>query len=230
MYKTKRYQDFTLANGEEVELEPNYSPAEWKEPTIVETKTHIVFGYLAHDEDCGNLLEDCDAMGVIHHHPRSRYGRRDSDYYEVMGLDQYGDQNLDTVLDLHFGEAAARYIEVVLRDADCGTLLDWADSEYERVEEDEYASDTVFIRNCLLDDVKAHGFNCQHYEILNAVLRDMFEDERFFPGDKDAVLLDLYEHSGCIWSVSGTGASSFWRGTSDGCRSRARASVSSSTS
>ena len=36
MYKTKRYQDFTLANGEDVELETEYSPADWIEPTIVE--------------------------------------------------------------------------------------------------------------------------------------------------------------------------------------------------
>ena len=89
MYKTKRYQDFTLANGEDVELETEYSPADWIEPTIVEVGNYIIFGYLSHDSDCMNPLEDCDAMGVIHHHPRSRYGRRDSDYYDILGLDIY---------------------------------------------------------------------------------------------------------------------------------------------
>ena len=93
--RTHQTQEFTLNNGEEVELEFEYTPADWKDPIVKQAGNYLIFGYLSHDDDCGNPLDDCDGMGKIHHHPRSRYGRRDSDYFEVLGLDSYGDLIVD---------------------------------------------------------------------------------------------------------------------------------------
>lgn len=95
--RTTQYEVFTKDDGEELELELPIPLNEWEAPEIelVETPHYIVLGYLAHDDSCSNPLEDCDAMGAIHHHPRSRYGSRDSDYYNVLGLDSYGDPLID---------------------------------------------------------------------------------------------------------------------------------------
>ena len=209
MYKTKRYQDFTLANGEEVELEPEYTPADWKEPTIVEVGNYIIFGYLSHDSDCMNPLEYSDCMGVIHHHPRSRYGRRDSDYYDILGLDSYGDPVIDedklqklwhdavmAVPLTAFGPEYPEELRQQLAREEVGDFTvreqcRWAWRHHTRQGDVEVESDEEF--DDLVEAVEEH----LDWSYNRAC------DDAWTGGDKDAVLLDLYDHSGCIWSVSG---------------------------
>ena len=94
---TTQYETFTTTDGEELELELPVRVESWEDPDvqIVETPHYVILGYLAHDNDCENPLESCDAIGEIHHHPRSRYGSRDSEYYDILGCDSYGDPRID---------------------------------------------------------------------------------------------------------------------------------------
>lgn len=115
------YESEKVPDGIDIELE--FTPEDYFPTLAVETDAGIKVAYVIRDECSPNPLEDCDGYGVIHHHPRSNYGRRDSEYYSVLGLDSYGD-----------------------------------------------------------------------------------EDEGLTP-NPDAIMLDLYEHGGCVWSIAGTGTS-----------------------
>ena len=204
-------QTFKREGGEEVELEAQYEPCDYHDPILKEAGDYIIFGYLSPDGDCSNPLEDCDGYGEIHHHPRSRYGKRNTDYFEILGLDTEGEKDLESVYVHHEKEARGRYIEAVLRDEDQQELLAWAEDNYERVEEDEANSNTVFMRNCLREDPDDSWWNsCQYWQTMDKVLEDMWGEDKFFPGNPDAVLLDLYDHSGQIWSISGGGTQCRW--------------------
>jgi hypothetical protein len=118
------YESDKVPDGIDLELE--FTPVDYFGTYATETETGIKVGYVIQDECAHNPLEDCDGFGIIHHHPRSRYGNRDTEYYSILGLDSYGD-----------------------------------------------------------------------------------EDEGLTP-NPDAIMLDLYEHSGCIWSIAGTGMNCRW--------------------
>lgn len=100
--RTTQYETFTRENGEELELELPISLEYWENPEVVvkATEAYVVLGYLAHDNSCENPLESCDAMGQIHHHPDSRYGSRNSDYYDILGCDSYGEPCNDNFHDI----------------------------------------------------------------------------------------------------------------------------------
>lgn len=220
--RTHQTQEFTLNNGEEVELEFEYTPADWEEPVIKQAGNYIIFGYLSHDDDCGNPLDDCDGMGKIHHHPRSRYGRRDSDYFEVLGLDSYGDPIVDEdkVQDLwrervmalplrhfHIADKAVRarirerwyqgrdyraQLREALANEEAGDYNMWQMCRYGEWSKLDLPSDLISDLAETLDDLV-------HWD-WDTIRRECAE-----PGDPDAVLLDLYDHSGVQWSVSGSG-------------------------
>lgn len=166
--------------------------------------------FTQYDEDCENPLDNCDGMGKIHHRPRSNYGRRDgNEYYAALGLNSYGDHNLDAIYDNHFAELSANYIERVLREVPILELTNWADENYERVEEDE-SSNTVFVRNCLKEDLKINLFRCEYANLLENSVEEMFDNPKYFPGNPFAFLLDVYEHSGRSYSLSGGGMQCRW--------------------
>ena len=183
--------------------------AEWHiNPT---NPNEAVLLFCQYDQYCENPLDDCDGMGKIHHHPRSSYGRsKDNEYYASLGVDSDGGKNLDDVLYNHEAVAVANYVEAVLRDEDLADLVAWTEEAmYERTEEDE-SSDTVFVRNCLKQDAQNNGADCRYYGTMADVLRGMFDDPRYFPGDPDAVLLDVYEHGQRAYSIAGHGMQCRW--------------------
>lgn len=106
MPNIRRHTHFTTVVdtplGNEVELELPVDLNDWENPdiTVRFTPNHIIVGYLAHDDSPPNPLDYSYGMGVIHHHPQSRYGRRDSDYYAALGCDSYGDPDA-VLLDLY---------------------------------------------------------------------------------------------------------------------------------
>ena len=65
--QTKYLQDFTLVNGDEIELEAGFAPSEHHDIIVQETDDLIVMGYIVHDDDCGNPLEDCYGVVVQTH-------------------------------------------------------------------------------------------------------------------------------------------------------------------
>jgi len=87
--RTHYIEDYTRKDGEHIELELEFEP--YGDVTVVEKDDKVIVGYLVLDPNCTNPLEDCDGIGAIHHHPKSWYGRHESKYYDILGLDSYGD-------------------------------------------------------------------------------------------------------------------------------------------
>lgn len=228
MRKTTTYtEDFTLANGDEVELELEFCADQCHDAiTVVETATHIVVGYLVQDDDCSNPLEDCDGIGSIHHHPRSRYGKRDDDgYSEALGLDSGGDPIIDeaklqklwsdSVMALHLKTFHIADRKIRKRIMENGSGLEYR------------AELRAALAEATVEDVPLLAYlQCawRYFEVPPDLRRDMaeiLEDLIKFdyaearkacaePGNPDTVLLDMYEHGGCVWSVSGTGMNCRW--------------------
>lgn len=80
---------------DDFDIELWLTPCDWMDMHTKLIEDKLVVAYLVHDDCPPNPLENCDGMGAIQHHPRSRYGSRDSDYYEILGLDSYGDLVID---------------------------------------------------------------------------------------------------------------------------------------
>lgn len=210
----------------DVELPVNLN--DWENPEIITrfTQNHIIVGYLAHDDCPSNPLEHCDGMGKIHHHPRSQYGRRDSDYYEVLGLDSDGDPVIDedkmqmlwrdkvlALPDEVFTpykpddetidpEAFAQELRLQLANEPAGdyTFWDMADGAFRyNVRNGDWELDRDEIASLAeeLEDYICWGW-------------DEIRRECWVGADPDAVLLDLYDHSGVVWSVSGGGMQCQW--------------------
>lgn len=227
---TKRLNDFTFANGDEIELELGFKPSDYHDVIVQETDDLIVMGYLVHDDDCSNPLEDCCAIGTIHHHPRSNYGKRGDDgYYEALALDSYGEPIIDEdkVQKVWHDKVMALPLELF-------TLPEkfFADDEAQRawriLNRDV---DAALLRQDLagegVDDVPILTY-CRYAwrshdlpDLLEEELSECIEDALAWnyegacedchkEGDPDAVLLDLYDHSGLHWSLSGGGMNCQW--------------------
>ena len=210
-----------LPNGNEVELP--VTPTDWLKDDIEVVEKpdgNYLVGYLVHDDDCMNPLDDGDGMGDVHHHPRSHYGSRDSDYYEALGLDSHGDAQYDEdkLQEMWHAKVMALslqdfYISPELREhcsaEDLQNLLAdepivgdhsfWANadsawgSDLQDADKDEY--------HALIDQVEDELSDWNYEAAL---------EECRVPGDKYAVLLDVYDHSGRSYSVSGSGTQCRW--------------------
>lgn len=215
--KTKTYSR-TVAEVPDVG-DLDISPFSNLDESVFEPEFHInqanpneaVLLFTQHDEYTENPLDECDGLGKIHHHPRSNYGKRDDNgYYDALGLNSYGDKNLDAIFDRHFAVVCATYQDNVLSNLDKADLVAWADECYEHVEEDEVNDDTCFVRSALTSDLKEYGFNCRYGDNLVEVLGQLFDNPKYFPGDNCVQLLDVYDHGMRSYSLSGSGMQCRW--------------------
>lgn len=224
--KYDRYSISTKVDGRDVEIEPQHAPCEWHDVLVERVGDQLIVGYLVDDPDCQNPLEDCCGMGEIHHHPRSRYGSRDSDYYSILGCDSDGNPNIDEDKLQALWHAAVMAVPL-----EAFTLPEEFDRDFdghEAVLREELAYETAYgdytvaqhmlcayaseYRLGLGDGVVFGREACEalaaqveehlvwDYDTAWALSRE--------PGDPDAVLLDRFEHGLCRYSVT----------SSDGCR------------
>jgi hypothetical protein len=203
------YQSDKVPDGIDIELE--FDPVEFFGTFVTETETGIKVGYVIQDECASNPLEDQDGHGVIHHHPRSNYGRRDSDYYSVLSLDSYGNPLID-----EDKLQAMWHDKVMALPLDVFTLPEdeaW-DGHQEILRKglaDEQVGDYTMRQQCMSawrqHDISGEGVEALVTNLEEAAFwnYDNAERECQVPPNPDAIMLDLYDHSGCIWSISGTG-------------------------
>ena len=220
--RTHYTEDFTLANGDEVELTLEHEAH--GDVTVVETDHGIIVGYLVQDEDCENPIESCDGMGAIHHHPRSRYGRRHSNYFEELGLDSGGDPIIDEdkmqdmwrdavmalpLVTFYLSDPKVRKVihkESGIRDYRAAlriALAAEAVGDYCMEQQCKYAW-TEYMPRGTIDAIAVTVEDKIKWDYPAA------EQACREPGNPDAVMLDLYEHGGCMWSVAGTGMNCRW--------------------
>ena len=225
--RTHYIEDYTRKDGEHIELELEFE-AYGGEVTVVEKDDKIIVGYLVLDEICTNPLEACDGIGAIHHHPKSWYGRRESDYYDILGLDSYGDPIVDEdklqelwektvhAIPLKLFHVADRKVREAIRlYGRYGMALGYRETlrdalaredvgDYALAEQAHYAWSSL-------------GVPCEVREAIIERIEDAidFNYEKAVemcvkPGNPDAALLDLYDHGGCVWSISERGMNCRW--------------------
>lgn len=210
-----------------VELELPFAPDNEDTLQIVETPSGFRVGFLANDQAAVNPLEDCVGYGEIHHHPRSRYGRRDSDYYDILALDQYGSSRWDE-----------DKVQALWKEKVCA-LPDEVFAPF-YPEGETSASLKAFVERCKLQLSKEPAGDYAPWEMIRAAfnrgikvgdwefdtetcdqIEELIEPHLTWNWDevveqcrkswrKHAVLLDRYEHGLCKYSVSGAGPSCHW--------------------
>ena len=219
-FRTETHDYFELPNGVEVELP--FNPEDWLQDELVTVERPdggYRVAYLVHDDYCQNPLEECDGMGVIWHHPRSCYGKSDG-YYEALGLDSYGGPLIDEdklqqmwhdkVMALSLQDF---YINPALRKvADAEDLREMLADESiigdYTFEQNARSAWSVRLEDADPDDVQTLIDKVE--EKLSDWNYAAAEQECQQPMDNYAVLLDVYDHSGRSYSLSGGGMQCRW--------------------
>lgn len=210
--KTRSTASVSISNGVEFVLQ--HKPH--GDVVVSETDTGYKVGYKVLEECATNPLEDCDGYGIIYHHPRSRYGKPGNDYYYALNLDKYGNPILD-----EDKLQASWYDAVMAVPADVFTLppdLAWEGHQEQLREElaNEEAGDYSIVVQCdyaWAEHDLTLEMRTEMADKIKAVLTWNYEDAEVdarLPPDKDVIMLDLYDHSGCVWSISGTGTQCRW--------------------
>lgn len=182
---------------------------DYHDAAIVSVGDKLIVGYLADDHNCGNPLDDCDGLGKIY--SAHRYSSTHSEMQEALALDSNWSPNLDLVDDHKerfrkaWIEAAMHSVEfIVWADNTAGARASKTDAYYKRRATklwDATDGEYNYRDQCIQD----FEFTEDVREKLWAELRD-----EGLIGDKDAVLLDCYDHGGQHWSLSGQGMQCRW--------------------
>lgn len=210
--RTTHSTDVTLPNGDEVSIELEHVPCDWMDSHTEVVGNRIIVAYLVSDNDyrsVDDLMGDC--MGRI----VDAYNGRDAEkheLYELAGYDRYGNKDLDAVWDKHEDEAIRRYVERIVgshSDEDTITEYEERDASCERME-GETAAETA--RRYVTADAQGASYwtYVMQEDDMQAVLEDMWDEPAYWPGNPDAVFLDVYDHSGQCWSISGGGMQCRW--------------------
>lgn len=177
----------------------------YHDPAVAVDGDFIAVGYLADDHDCENPLTCCDGEGRIY--SSHRFSDNHAEMQEALALDGYWSPDLD-LLDDHLD--ALRPI--------------WIDDAKSSVEFIDWAKETAG-PTAQLDDAYFHRRAVKFWRETggtespdgNSSIDDFSfsEDAKLKAwrelrsageiGDQDAVVLDVYEHGGQHWSLSGGG-------------------------
>lgn len=209
-----------------------HTPSDYHDKLEAQVGTYTVIGYLAHDDDCMNPLEDCDGMGYIV--GRGKYqtrGHDESELFEALGLTSYGDP--DTDHDAVQSRVQRQY-EAWVDSLTAESVVNVAHESYDPLRFLQELRNLDVDPNYDVSDylVEAGRATFEYPDYL--AWRDIYDGTwgavaMDFPdlkldwekaweealeageiGDPDAVMLDVYDHSGLVWSVLGSGTQCAW--------------------
>jgi hypothetical protein len=89
--KVRRHTSYSVEDDDGNEFEVQFEPVNGSDVTIEKLPDgRTVVGYLSHDPNCGNPLEDCDGSGKLY-----RWDHRDhkDEIRAALGLDQYNSRD-----------------------------------------------------------------------------------------------------------------------------------------
>jgi hypothetical protein len=162
-----------------------------------------VFAYLVHDNDyrdIDDLIGSEDSLYTFKRHANPDHVR---DGMAALGLTKDGDPNIETIFENHSEYVLPRYLKAVL------AKFTLAEIREEIGLED---ADEVQITEYLEDE-----FNTAYYissvtydSTLEEVLLEMWDEDEFHPGNRDALPLSVYSHGGEVWSLRGEGMRCQW--------------------
>jgi hypothetical protein len=194
---------------EGVDCELSFEPVDWLDTHKARVGDKIVIAYCVSDHDscwgADDLMGDCMGRIVDAHNGRDAKKR---ELYELAGCDRYGDKDLDAVWSKHFKVATERLVFAVFQKYELSDIVAmYEGTQYEAEHQDQEA----YAEACLRQDCNDNEWgNVMYYDDLQTVLGEMWEEPEFWPGDPDAVMLDVYDHSGQAWSISGGGMQCRW--------------------
>lgn len=209
-YRTHTIHETTFKrdDGEEVDIELEHQPFDWLDMLTQQVDDKIVVAYCVSDEE-NYSIDDLlgDGMGRIVDAYNDRKQR--DELYELLGRDSGGAANIDAVWEKHEDEAIKRYIARVRKNY---SLSEVADAFSSAVHADvEPISTWEQAEEELHRDAYGARFDLVEFSVeMEAALEEMWHEPQFFPGDPDAVVLDVYDHSGQCWSISGGGMRCRW--------------------
>lgn len=185
--------------------------------TFSDDGKRLLLVYAVPDEDCPHPLDDCDGMGRILR--RGDYGHDEDEMTRIAGYDRYGNPDYSIIPQ---GRVAAE----VRRQLAAG-FCDWAGLVNELEMDDEVTfidgGDEVDPRDHqkIIDEAarvaEADPEYAEHiWTYFNCppgtpTLGDLWEEAQAQKlADEFAVILDVYDHSGQLWSINGGGMQCRW--------------------
>lgn len=162
----------------------------------------VVVGYLSRDEDSRDPLDEDQSDGSGRIYSAHRDSSTQSEMQEALGLDSEWEPGLDLIDD---DDIRAQYIEYF---CDNMTVIDCLATGYER---QDGQSDIDFQTACAnenFDDWRGRTYDEQAEEFKLELWREGRENGTI--GTPYAISLDVYEHSGVHYSISGTGVQCRW--------------------
>lgn len=209
----------------DIRAEMNITP-NTEERMIVMDK-YVVVGGLAYDSDCENPLESSDGNGKIVHHRNMRYGGKDDHeaFCNALGMDTDGDRNFgatpvcDQLADLVWARVRSNrrllaQLSYLVRKHKC-----LGNVEHLVRQAAAHGGSDEDVASAFTGRYAWHAMEEADKHRLQALV-DLFEDEREAAfeaaimagtfGEPLAVMLDVYDHSGVSYSVSGEGMQCRW--------------------
>lgn len=227
-HRSSQYLTVTLPNDSELDLELPVKLDDWERPDfkVHVLKDKIVIGYLAADTGgfTENPFDDGDCMGRIVHHPRHRHaGRKDGNaYYDALGLDRDG----NPIIDEDKVQMMWRDKVLALPDEVFTPVMPEDEVELDPAHfaqdcrlqlANEEAGDYTLccmIRAAFCTNTKTGDWELseEKREQLETLIEPLLtwnweevQQQCAEPGNPHAVMLDIYEHSGIAYSISGAG-------------------------
>lgn len=196
----------TLTCGTDVELvlpiEPD-SVMMYKDRLQRQVGNTITIGYLAHDSDCQNPLEDGDGYGKI------LVARRHSsdlpEFYKALGLDSSGSPDYEFDDDEAVEKECDRQLRLMAdaKHPDGSFTLVKIHGDLEGMGFEQGEGSGVFQH--VMENIEE--IDLEDYFDFDAIRKALWEKGRADGtiGNKYAISLDVYEHSGISYSLSGGG-------------------------
>lgn len=212
-----------------VEIDDYELPISFKMPdsgpeaihTFNEDQTKFLIVYAVQDQNCDSPLDSSDGMGRLL--LRGRYGNDEAEMLKVLGLDSDGSPNLTLIPEALIRHELARALTRSLTGAgnpDWEGLVEYLEIDDAVTWADENTLALDVSRQKILEEVKRVAA-CGYFEYVDQIweyldhdvsLEQMWEISRAegWIGDPYAVLLDVYDHGGTHWSISGSGTQCRW--------------------
>lgn len=203
--------------------------------SVLETDRYVFVGGLSSDMDgsTANPLESCDANGKIVHHGRRGNREENAEFYEALGFTSDGEKALD---EDEVKKELASWVTTWLRQQKSMMASFSAQRRLNGGYSGKWDDVLKFVFDCIvegghdyaMDVIAERLFDTSYWNRLDDEIREKFDDlyllnwasqaeeawercvEKGVIGNPHAVKLDIYEHSGVAYSLSGEGYFCRW--------------------
>jgi hypothetical protein len=204
-----------------LDIVESHEKADYLDSYMERVGSKVLVGYLSHDTDPSNPLEDSDGLGAIF--SAHRNSRTHREMQEALGLDMYWSPDLELV-DEHPDQFRKAWIEAAVDSLEFQQWCQEVGRPPKFLNPTELAA--YYKRKAVrfwrdTGGITQNPYNPEDiddFEFTDDVREEVWQKlaELHLIGDPDRVSLDVYEHSGVAYSVSGEGMQCPWDTASGG--------------